>query len=79
VDGAAIAFATALPIIEIVIAVALLLLWTSALPGVVEAVVLLAFTGVLLRAQARQLPCPCLEVAEARYPSVPPRSFATRS
>ena len=50
--------ASALPIIEIVIAVALVV-WTSAVPGVIAVVLLLAFTGVLLRAQARRLPCPC--------------------
>jgi hypothetical protein len=52
------AIATVLPFIEIVIAVALVV-WPSAVPGVVAAALLLAFTGVLFRAQARRLPCPC--------------------
>ncbi len=64
------AIATALPIVEIVIAVALVV-WTSAVPGVVAAVVLLAFTGVLLSAQARRLPCPCFGGAGGATPVGP--------
>jgi hypothetical protein len=50
--------ARALPFVELAIAIALVAWWT-AVPGIAAAVLLAAFTGVLVRAQARQLPCPC--------------------
>ena len=50
--------ATWLPIVEIVLAVALVV-WWSAVPGVVTALVLLAFIAVLVRADVRRLPCAC--------------------
>ena len=68
--GSGRAIATVLPFIEIVIAVALVV-WTSAVPGVVAAALLLAFTGVLLRAQARRLPCPCFGGAGGGTPVGP--------
>lgn len=57
--------ATAVPILEIAIAVALVV-WWSAVPGVTAVIVLLAFSGVLVRAQTRRLPCPCFGGAAAR-------------
>src|SRR5690242_8341308 len=50
--------ARALPFVEVGIAVALLAWWT-AVPAIAAAVLLLLFTLVLMRAQARRLPCPC--------------------
>jgi hypothetical protein len=47
-----------LPMVELALAIALLV-WWSPVPGVVAAVVLLAFTGLLVRAQTSHLPCPC--------------------
>jgi hypothetical protein len=52
------AIAAVLPLVELAIAVALVV-WATPVPGVVAAALLLAFTGVLLRAQVRRLPCPC--------------------
>jgi hypothetical protein len=57
--------AAVLPWVELVIAVALLV-WWSAIPGIVAAVVLLAFTVVVVRAQLRHLPCPCFGGASDR-------------
>ena len=57
-EGAGSAIATALPFVELAIAVALLLWWT-AVPAVVALVLLLAFSAVVVRAQLRRLPCPC--------------------
>jgi hypothetical protein len=52
------AFATSMPFVELAVAVGLIA-WWSAVPGIVAVVVLLTFTGVLVRAQIRRLPCPC--------------------
>jgi uncharacterized membrane protein YphA (DoxX/SURF4 family) len=52
------ALAIVVPVVEIVVAIALLFWWTV-VPGVVAAVLVLAFTVVLVRAQVRRLPCPC--------------------
>jgi hypothetical protein len=59
------AVAVVLPLVELVIAV-LLVAWWSVVPGVVAVVMLLAFTGVLVRAQTRRLPCPCFGGAVSR-------------
>jgi Methylamine utilisation protein MauE len=48
----------ALPVAELVVAVALVA-WWSPVPGVVALVLLAAFTVVLVRAQARHVPCMC--------------------
>jgi hypothetical protein len=50
--------ARALPFVELGIAVALIVWWTAA-PGIAAAGLLVLFTLVLVRAQARRLPCPC--------------------
>jgi hypothetical protein len=52
----------ALPFVELAIAVALVA-WWSAIPGIAAAVLLVLFTVVLVRAQARRLPCPCFGAA----------------
>jgi hypothetical protein len=52
------AVSTALPFVEIVLAYGLLLVWTP-LPAILTGLLLLGFTAVLIRAQARRLPCPC--------------------
>jgi hypothetical protein len=49
----------ATPIVELALAVALVLARSSAAPGILAALVLLAFTAVLVRAEARHVPCPC--------------------
>ncbi|HTL83576.1 MAG TPA: MauE/DoxX family redox-associated membrane protein, partial [Acidimicrobiia bacterium] len=50
--------AIVLPWLELLIAL-LLLVWWSAVPGVLAAVLLLLFTGVIVRANTRHLPCAC--------------------
>jgi len=50
--------AVALPFVELAVAVALVG-WWSPIPAVVAVVLLLGFSAVLVRAQLRQLPCPC--------------------
>jgi hypothetical protein len=50
--------ARTLPFVELGIAVALVAWWT-AVPGIAAAVLLMLFTLVLVRAQARRQPCPC--------------------
>ncbi len=52
------AVASALPWVELGVAVALVL-WWSAVPGIVATLLLLVFTAVVVRAQLRRLPCPC--------------------
>jgi hypothetical protein len=54
--------ARSLPFVELGIAAALVAWWT-AIPGIAAAVLLLLFTVVLVRAQARRLPCPCFGAA----------------
>ena len=56
------AIANALPIAEVATACALVL-WWSVVPGLAAFALLAAFTVVLLRAQARRLPCPCFGAA----------------
>jgi hypothetical protein len=50
--------ALVLPVLELVVAL-LLVVWWSAVPGVLAAVLLLLFTGVIVRANTRHLPCAC--------------------
>jgi hypothetical protein len=52
------ALATLVPVVEIVVAIALLVWWTV-VPGLVAAVLVLGFTVVLVRASVRRVPCPC--------------------
>ena len=53
------------PAAELVVAVALVA-WWSAVPGVVALVLLAAFTVVLVRAEARRVPCLCFGSATRR-------------
>jgi hypothetical protein len=62
--------APALPVTEIVVAIALVGWWGPA-PGVVALVLLAAFTAVLVRAQARRLPCLCFGAARLDVPVGP--------
>jgi hypothetical protein len=62
--------ARALPFVELTVAV-LLLVWWSAVPGVIAAVLLLAFTAVVVRAELRHLPCPCFGAAPDARPAGP--------
>lgn len=57
-DRAGKAAAASLPGAEAVVALALVV-WWSPVPGVVAALMLGAFTAVLVRAQVRHVPCPC--------------------
>ncbi len=52
------AASVAVPFVELAIAV-VLVVWWSFVPGVGAAVLLVAFSAMLVRAQARGLPCPC--------------------
>ena len=61
------AVATVLPFVEIVLAFGLLLVWNP-LPGILTGLLLLAFTVVSVRAQARRLPCPCFAGSKAVGP-----------
>jgi hypothetical protein len=56
-----------LPIVEILLAVALLA-WWSPVPGVVTALVLLTFIAVLVRADVRRLPCACFGARASSKP-----------
>jgi len=51
--------ATALPFVELALAIALLA-WWSPVPGIVAAVLFVAFVAVVVRAQLLRLPCACL-------------------
>jgi hypothetical protein len=57
----------ALPTAEIVVAI-LLVAWWGSVPGVVGLVLLAAFTVVLVRAQARHVPCLCFGAARLDAP-----------
>jgi hypothetical protein len=57
----------ALPAAEIVVAL-LLVVWWSPVPGVVALVLLGAFTVVLVRAQARHVPCLCFGASRVATP-----------
>ncbi len=54
--GAAVAIS--LPLVELAVAV-MLVVWWSAAPGIIAAVLFGAFTVVIVRAQLRGVPCPC--------------------
>ena len=57
----------ALPAAEMTVAIALVA-WWSAVPGVVALMLLGAFTIVLVRAQARHVPCLCFGAARVATP-----------
>jgi hypothetical protein len=57
----------ALPAAEIAVAIALVT-WWSAVPGVVALALLAAFTVVLVRAQAREVPCLCFGATRLETP-----------
>jgi hypothetical protein len=63
------AIATALPVVELATACALVL-WWSVVPGLAAFALLVAFTVVLVRAQVRRLPCPCFGAAVGTAPPV---------
>lgn len=56
-----------LPPAELVVAVALVA-WWSPVPGIVALVLISAFTVVLVRAQARHVPCMCFGVSSLDAP-----------
>jgi hypothetical protein len=56
-----------LPAVEIVVAVALVAAW-SPVPGVVALLLFAVFTGVLVRARARHVPCACFGAGAADVP-----------
>ncbi len=58
---------SALPAAEIAVAIALVV-WWSAVPGVVALALLAAFTVVLVRAQARRVPCLCFGATRLETP-----------
>jgi hypothetical protein len=62
--------AVMLPVAELVVAALLVALWTPA-PGVVAAILLALFTVVLLRAQARRVPCLCFGASSLETPVGP--------
>jgi hypothetical protein len=69
-DALAPVVAPALPATELVVAVALVV-WWSPVPGVVALGLLAAFTVVLVRAQARRVPCLCFGAARIETPVGP--------
>jgi hypothetical protein len=69
-DGLAPVVAPALPATELAVAVALVV-WWSPVPGVVALLLLAAFTVVLVRAQARRVPCLCFGAARVDAPVGP--------
>ena len=62
--------APALPAAELLVAVALVV-WWSPVPGIVALLLLVAFTVVLLRAQARRVPCLCFGASSLDTPVGP--------
>ena len=62
--------ASALPSAEIIVAVALVA-WWSPVPGFVALALLATFTVVLVRAQARHVPCVCFGAARLDAPIGP--------
>jgi hypothetical protein len=64
------ALASVLPGVELVVAIALLVFW-SPVPGVVALILLAVFTGALLRARARHVPCACFGAGAADAPVGP--------
>ena len=63
--------AVAVPVVELVLAFMLVAWWTSAVPGIAAAVVLGAFTVLVVRAQARRVPCPCFGGGASARPAGP--------
>jgi hypothetical protein len=63
--------ALALPAVEVTVAV-LLVVWWSAVPGVIAAMLFGAFTVIVVRAQLRGLPCPCFGGGTAETETRPP-------
>jgi methylamine utilization protein MauE len=61
------ALASVLPAAELLVALALVA-WWSAVPGVGAALLLAAFTVVLVRAAARHVPCACFGAASLDAP-----------
>ena len=59
-----------LPAAELVVAVGLVV-WWSPVPGVVALLLLAAFTVVLVRAQARRVPCLCFGASRLDTPAGP--------
>ena len=64
------AIVSVLPAVELVVAIALVAVW-SPVPGVVALLLLALFTGVLIRAQARHVPCACFGAGAADVPVGP--------
>jgi hypothetical protein len=62
--------APGLPAVELVVAV-LLVAWWSPAPGLVALILLALFTGVLVRAQARRVPCACFGAGPGDAPPGP--------
>ena len=63
--------AVGVPIAELAIAIALVALPGSGLPGIAAVILLLAFTVVLVRAQAQHVPCPCFGGGATASPAGP--------
>ena len=62
--------AALLPVTELVVAASLVTYWEPA-PGVVAVILLVLFTVVLLRAQARRVPCLCFGASSLETPVGP--------
>jgi len=56
-----------LPGVELAVAVSLVL-WWSPVPGIVALVMLVLFTGALVRARARHVPCACFGAGASNAP-----------
>lgn len=59
-----------LPVGELVVAVLLVTWWGSVVPGVIALVVLAVFTGVLVRAHLRGVPCACFGAIRPEPPGM---------
>jgi hypothetical protein len=62
--------AALLPVAELLVAGSLVAYWKPA-PGVVAVILLVVFTAVLLRAQARRVPCLCFGASSVETPVGP--------
>jgi len=69
-ERAAPLLAPLLPAVELLVAVGLVA-WWSAVPGIVAAVLLVLFTIVLVRAEARRVPCLCFGSSKLDTPVGP--------
>ena len=69
-DGRVAALLSVLPAVELLVAVALVAAW-SPVPGLVALLLLVLFTGVLVRAQAKHVPCACFGAGAADAPVGP--------